>query len=129
MKEFMLKSQEDANQQREALKAEMGELKADTGEMKEQMKEIQQTLKENEDRVKAVEEKTEKMEKRMDYFEGRSDVRYRKYDESITHLEVQRASYGLRFQNIIEEKDEDLQARMAEIIGGIHQMDLTELTK
>ncbi|XP_070615326.1 chromosome partition protein Smc-like [Erythrolamprus reginae] len=129
MKDFTLKSQHDANQQREGLKAEIGELKEDTGEMKEKMKEIQQTLKESEQRIKAVEEKTEKVEQRMDDFEDRSDSLNKRYDESITHLEIQRASYGLRFQNITEEKYEDLQAKMAEIIGGILQVDPLELIK
>ncbi|XP_070586335.1 bile salt-activated lipase-like [Erythrolamprus reginae] len=107
MQDFMFKSQEDAAQQREAIKdeatqqreaiksdlaefkTEMADLKADMGEVKAQMKEVQQTLQESEDRVKKVEEKTVKIEKRMDYFEGRADARYRRYDESITHLEMQ----------------------------------------
>ncbi|XP_070610296.1 tropomyosin alpha-4 chain-like [Erythrolamprus reginae] len=143
IQDFMQKTQisidtnrEEARQQHEDLKAEMGDLKVDTGEMKERMKEmdvknedIQQTLKENDQRIKTVERKMEKVEQKMEEFEERSSIINRGFDEAITHFELQCASYGLRFQNIVEEKDEDLGSKMAEIIGEILQVDPQELTK
>ncbi|XP_070587150.1 uncharacterized protein PF3D7_1120000-like [Erythrolamprus reginae] len=129
LNDFMLQSQQDATQQRDEIKAEMAEMKVDTGEMKDQMKEIKQALQDNEERMKAVEEKAEKVEKRIGYLEDKAASRYRGYDESITHLEMQRASYGLRFQNVIEEKDEDLKAIMADITGKILQMDPDDIKR
>ncbi|XP_070584348.1 uncharacterized protein PF3D7_1120000-like [Erythrolamprus reginae] len=125
------------------IKAEMGDLKVELGDLKVELgnvkgsvqamdgkiEVIQQTLKENEQRMKKVEDKMEKAEQRMEEFEDQSNVINRGFDEAITHLELQRASHGLRFQNVFEEKDENLDSIMVEIIGEILQMDPQESIK
>ncbi|XP_070584357.1 tropomyosin alpha-1 chain-like [Erythrolamprus reginae] len=131
---------EEAQKHYEAMKAdlkvEMSDLKAELRNVKVSVQTldgkidmIQQTLKENEQWKKKVEDKMEKSEQRMDEFENHSNVINRGVDEAITNIELQRASHGLKFQNVHEEKDENLSSKMVEIIGEILQMNPQEAIK
>ncbi|XP_070584361.1 uncharacterized protein PF3D7_1120000-like [Erythrolamprus reginae] len=100
----------------ELKKTEIGEVKRSINEMDVNMKVIQQNLQENEKRIKAMEDKVHDIGQKVEEYEEHNYATCRGFDEAITNLELQSASHGLRFQNIEEEKDEDLSAKMAEII-------------
>ncbi|XP_070584372.1 tropomyosin alpha-4 chain-like [Erythrolamprus reginae] len=104
-------AREEAQKHYEGIKAEMSNLnvemenvKGNVHAMDGEMEAMQQTVKENEQWMKKVEDKMDKAEKRMDEFEDDSTVPNRGFDEAITNLELQRASHGLRFQNVHKEK-------------------------
>uniref|UniRef100_A0A2D4PM55 L1 transposable element RRM domain-containing protein n=1 Tax=Micrurus surinamensis TaxID=129470 RepID=A0A2D4PM55_MICSU len=48
-------------------------------------------------------------------------------EEALTHLEMNRASYYLRFQNVEEDKEENLALVMAEIVAELLQREKNEI--
>ncbi|XP_070584345.1 uncharacterized protein PF3D7_1120000-like [Erythrolamprus reginae] len=111
------------------LKTEIAEVKGSMTEMDGNMKVIPQNLQESEKRIKATEEKIQDMGQKVEEYKDHNYIACRGFDIAITNLELQSASHGLRFQNIEEERDEDLSAKMVEVKGEILQADPGELVR
>ncbi|XP_026537989.1 RAB6-interacting golgin [Notechis scutatus] len=69
---------------------------------------IQQTMQKNEQKLEEVELRTVQNEKKLELMDNRMMTINKRLEEQIIHLEMDRAAYYLRFQNIIESRDEDL---------------------
>uniref|UniRef100_A0A2D4IZZ8 Uncharacterized protein n=1 Tax=Micrurus lemniscatus lemniscatus TaxID=129467 RepID=A0A2D4IZZ8_MICLE len=74
---------------------------------------IQEAIQKNEQKIKTVEVKAERTEKKLEQVDQRMMETNKNLEGSLVHLEMDRASFYLRFQNITETKDEDLGKLMA----------------
>ncbi|XP_070610303.1 uncharacterized protein PF3D7_1120000-like [Erythrolamprus reginae] len=129
MREEMKEMKDEIKKEIAELKTELTEVKGNVAEMDGNIKVMQQNLQDSEKRIQVTEEKIQVMGQRVEEYEGRNYAARRDFDIAITNLELQSASHGLRFQNIDEERDKDLPAKMAEVMGGIMQADPTELIR
>ncbi|XP_026579414.1 transcription factor Sp4-like, partial [Pseudonaja textilis] len=71
----------------------------------------------------------EQTEKKVDTVEQKLMVANRNLEESIVHLEMERAAFYLRFQNIIETKDEDLLRTMSDLLAKMLQRNSQEMQR
>ncbi|XP_070585166.1 tropomyosin-like [Erythrolamprus reginae] len=110
-------------------RTELTEVKGNVVEMDGNIKVIQQKLQDSEKRIQVTEEKIQDVGQRVEEYEDHNYAARKDFDIAITNLELHSALHGLRFQNIEEEKDEDLPAKMAEVMGAILQLNPTELVK
>uniref|UniRef100_A0A2D4G0J5 Uncharacterized protein n=1 Tax=Micrurus corallinus TaxID=54390 RepID=A0A2D4G0J5_MICCO len=113
------------------MKAEMEEVKrevkSDIQKLDERMGSIQDAIQKNDQRIKAIEKRTEQKEKKIDLVDQRMIGLNKDLEDSLIHLEMDQASFYLRFQNVIETKEEDLVTIMAELIVEVLRQDKQEI--
>ncbi|XP_070805241.1 myosin-6-like [Pituophis catenifer annectens] len=105
------------------------ELKSDIHSIDQKMSEIQESIHNNEKKIKKVETRVEQNERNLDSINQKLMAQNRELEDSIIQLEMDRAAFYLRFQNVVEEKDEDLGAVMVDLIAGILQQDKDDIIK
>ncbi|XP_070800867.1 histone-lysine N-methyltransferase SETD2-like [Pituophis catenifer annectens] len=93
------------------------ELKTDIHQLDQKMNEIQVSISNNEQRIQKAEQKIEQNEKKLDMVDQTLTMQNKELEDSLIQLEMDRASFYLRFQNVEEDKDEDLGEKMAELIA------------
>ncbi|XP_070584368.1 tropomyosin-like [Erythrolamprus reginae] len=129
MKKYLEEMRQEMKEMKNEIKKELTEVKGNIAEMDGNIKVIQQNLQESEKRIKVTEEKIQAMGQKVEEYEDHDYDARRGFDIAITNLELQSISHGLKFQNIEEERDKDLSAKMVEVIGGIMQADPAELIR
>uniref|UniRef100_A0A2D4F093 Uncharacterized protein n=1 Tax=Micrurus corallinus TaxID=54390 RepID=A0A2D4F093_MICCO len=120
MQEQQIKTQENILQNHMELKGNINKLedKVDT---------IQQAMQKNEKKLEEVELKTVQNEKKLELMDNKMMIINKRLEEQIIYLEMDRAEYYLRFQNIIESRDEDLNVLMAELLAPALQRETQEI--
>lgn len=115
MQDVMLKNHED-------LKKEIGEMRSDTGELKEKMDEkfecFQKQIMKNKQKLQEMEERMGKEEKRVDEMNKRLIQANKDLESTVIFLKTEKAAQYLRFQNVREDKGEDLPKMMADLLAG-----------
>lgn len=104
-----------------------GEMKLDIQKLDNKMNSIQEAIHKNEQRIKIIEDKTEQTGEKLDLVDQKMMAINKDLKDSIIQLEMDRASFFLRFQNVTEAKDEDLGQIMAGIIAESLQRDKQEI--
>uniref|UniRef100_A0A2D4EV61 L1 transposable element RRM domain-containing protein n=1 Tax=Micrurus corallinus TaxID=54390 RepID=A0A2D4EV61_MICCO len=102
-------------------------MKADIQKLNNKFGTIQETVEKNEQKLVNMEQRTENVEKKLEDTEENWKVLYCELQEAVVHLELKKAAFFFRFQNIVEEKKEDLRSLMAELIAEALQKDKTEI--
>lgn len=105
------------------------ELKTDIHTLDAKMTEIQASISSNENRIQNVEQRMDQNEKKLDTVDQTLMLQNKEITDSLIQMEMDKASFYLRFQNIIEEKEEDLGDKMAELIADILQRDKQEIIR
>lgn len=125
--EKMAENQEEMRSLHTEIRNEIGEVRGDIQNMNDRIGDIQQSLTENERRIRNAEAKIETVETKVEKMEQKTAQINKELSDSLAVLEMEKASYFLRFQNISEEKDEDLEGKMSEIIAEITDIDKQEI--
>ncbi|XP_026530050.1 uncharacterized protein LOC113416407 [Notechis scutatus] len=105
IQETMIKLQENMTRNHEEMKIEMEEVK----------------------RLQMIEKRTEKTEQKLESVDQKMKEQNKEVENTLIQLEMERASFYLRFQNVEETKEEDLTAIMAEIITEALQRGKSEI--
>lgn len=105
------------------------ELKTDMLGLDQKMDVIQASILKNEKRIEKVEARLDQNEKKLEAVDQTLTAQNRDLEDSMIQLEMDRASYYLRFQNIVEEREEDLGELMAELIADVLQRDKEEIVR
>ncbi|XP_034264712.2 uncharacterized protein LOC117660685 [Pantherophis guttatus] len=105
------------------------ELKTDIHALDKKMNEIQVSIFNNEQRIQKAEQRIEQNEKKLDTVDQTLTMQNKELEDSLIQLEMYRASFYLRFQNVIEDKDEDLGEKMAELIAEVLQQSKQEIIR
>uniref|UniRef100_A0A2D4IW16 Uncharacterized protein n=1 Tax=Micrurus lemniscatus lemniscatus TaxID=129467 RepID=A0A2D4IW16_MICLE len=116
IQETMLKMQEQQIKMQENISQNHMELKGNINKLEDKVDTIQQTMHKNEQKLEEVELKTVQNEKKLELMDNRMMTINKRLEEQIIYLEMDRTEYYLRFQNIIERRDEDLNMLMAELL-------------
>uniref|UniRef100_A0A2D4GKR2 Uncharacterized protein n=1 Tax=Micrurus corallinus TaxID=54390 RepID=A0A2D4GKR2_MICCO len=102
-------------------KIEIGEMKGEIWKLDDKTIRsnctIQQRVAKTEHKMKAVEAKVEQTDKNIESIEQKLMGENRKLEEAIAFLEMEKADFFLRFQNVTEERGEDLPKLMADLIA------------
>ncbi|XP_070805243.1 golgin subfamily A member 6-like protein 22 [Pituophis catenifer annectens] len=133
IQETLLQTQEKIAENQEEMRTfhaeirnEIGEVKEDIKTMKDKIGGIQNSIAENEQRIRKTETKIYHVELKVEAMEQKTLQLNIEMSDSLAMLEMEKASYFLRFQNIPEEKNEDLEGKMVEIIAGMTQKEPKE---
>uniref|UniRef100_A0A2D4PV37 L1 transposable element RRM domain-containing protein n=1 Tax=Micrurus surinamensis TaxID=129470 RepID=A0A2D4PV37_MICSU len=78
-------------------------------------------------KIKTIEEQAKETEKKIELMDQKIMDKNKETEEAFTHLEMDRASYYLRFQNVEEDKEEKLVLVMAGIIEELLQKEKNEI--
>uniref|UniRef100_A0A2D4Q2A7 Uncharacterized protein n=1 Tax=Micrurus surinamensis TaxID=129470 RepID=A0A2D4Q2A7_MICSU len=78
---------------------------------------IQQIINKTEQLIQKMEEKTEQIDKKVEDMYHKLIKVDKEHERSIIMLEMDRVEYFLSFQNIEEEKEEDLTEKIAELLA------------
>lgn len=119
--------QETMMAMQEKMSSNHTELKIDMQGLDQKMNEIQVAIFNNEQRIQKVETRIEQNEKKLDAVDQTLSRQSKELEDSLIQLEMDRASFYLRFQNVVEEKEEDLGGLMAEMIADVLQRDTQEI--
>uniref|UniRef100_A0A2D4HAG4 Uncharacterized protein n=1 Tax=Micrurus lemniscatus lemniscatus TaxID=129467 RepID=A0A2D4HAG4_MICLE len=123
LQEIMLKNHTETKADINELKEEMGklkgEMKADISKLDEKIGTIQQALEKNELTIKEVEKRAEQTEKNLERVDEHLKTVIKEMEDSLVYLEMDKAATYLRFHNIVESKEEDLEQVMAEILAEV----------
>ncbi|XP_032073547.1 proteasomal ubiquitin receptor ADRM1 homolog isoform X1 [Thamnophis elegans] len=114
IQEALVKSQETIAKNHEEIKNEMRELKEEIRQINEKMANILQKTAKNEQKMEDKPEQTEK--EVQEVAQVNKDL-----EETVIVLEMEKAAYFLRFQNIKEEKRENLMDVITELLAGALQ--------
>ncbi|XP_070802409.1 tropomyosin-like [Pituophis catenifer annectens] len=126
--ESIANNHEETRRNHEYLKTDVGEIKDNIKKM-DKIEKVQQNIVKNEQRIQKVEVKMEQTDRKMEMMEQNQTSINREMEESITYLEMEKASFYLRFQNIVEQKDEDLGELMAGILAEVTQRDKEDIQR
>lgn len=81
-----------------------GELKTDIHNLINKVDSMQDAIQRNEQKIKSVEIKAEQTEKNLEQIDQKIMVANKDLENSLIHLEMDQASFYLRFQNVVEMK-------------------------
>ncbi|XP_060545578.1 proteasomal ubiquitin receptor ADRM1 isoform X1 [Pantherophis guttatus] len=125
IQEALVKTQETMAKNHEEIKNEIRELRGEIRKLNEKMGNFQQMIGKNEQRIQKMEEKAEQTEKKVEEI---AQVN-KGLEKTVIVLEMEKAAYFLRFQNIEEEKGEDLMDVMTELLAGALQKTKREVQR
>uniref|UniRef100_A0A8C6VAK8 ADRM1 26S proteasome ubiquitin receptor n=1 Tax=Naja naja TaxID=35670 RepID=A0A8C6VAK8_NAJNA len=116
LQETMTKNHNEIRKYIGEVRNNMGEIKQTVQHMDAKLEKFQQRITKNEQRIQKEEEKSEQIEKKVD------DINYKltqanELQNTVIMLETEKAAHYLRFQNIEEEKGEDLPEIMEELLA------------
>uniref|UniRef100_A0A2H6MZQ3 L1 transposable element RRM domain-containing protein n=1 Tax=Micrurus carvalhoi TaxID=3147026 RepID=A0A2H6MZQ3_9SAUR len=77
--------------------------------------------------MKIIEEQAIQTEKKIEQLDQKIMGKDKETEEALNHLEMDKASYYLRFQNVEEDKEENLALVMAGIIAELLQREKNEI--
>uniref|UniRef100_A0A670Y2Q6 L1 transposable element RRM domain-containing protein n=1 Tax=Pseudonaja textilis TaxID=8673 RepID=A0A670Y2Q6_PSETE len=121
MQEMMIKNHKETRADISELKDEMGklkaEMKADISKVEGKIGSLQQAMERNEVKIKDIESRTTRMETNFERMDEEFKNVLRETEDSLVHLEMDKAMAYLRFQNVAEAKNEELEHLMAEILA------------
>ncbi|XP_070797145.1 chromosome partition protein Smc-like [Pituophis catenifer annectens] len=123
----MAYNHEETRKNHEELRMDVGEIKDNIRNMDEKIGKIQHKIEENEQRIYKVEERIEHTNKRMEKMEYNQAATNKDLEDTVSYLEMEKASFYLRFQNVEEQKEEDLGEIMTEILSEVTQRDKEEI--
>ncbi|XP_026545754.1 transmembrane and coiled-coil domain-containing protein 5B-like [Notechis scutatus] len=131
IQETIMKLQENMTKNHGEMKTQMEEVKKevrkDIQKLDEKVGQIQEVLQKNEQRLQTIEKRMEKTERKLELADERMQERYKEVENSLIQLEMERASFYLHFQNVVETKEEDLTDMMAETIAETLQREKSEI--
>ncbi|XP_070797216.1 tropomyosin isoforms c/e-like [Pituophis catenifer annectens] len=93
------------------------DLKERINKVDEEVKEVKEMMGKSEQRLKIMEEKAESTEKKVEDMDYRLKITDKNQERTIILLEMDKADYYLRFQNIEEEKGKKFPLKIAEILA------------
>ncbi|XP_070790243.1 meiosis-specific nuclear structural protein 1-like [Pituophis catenifer annectens] len=105
------------------------QLKTDIHALDQKMNEIQVSISNNEQRIQKAELRIEQNEKKLEMVDQTLTMQNRELEDSLIQLEMDRASFYLCFQNVVEDKEENLGEKMAELIAEVLQQDKQEIIR
>uniref|UniRef100_A0A2D4ILK3 L1 transposable element RRM domain-containing protein n=1 Tax=Micrurus lemniscatus lemniscatus TaxID=129467 RepID=A0A2D4ILK3_MICLE len=100
------------------LEEKVGNVEGKVGNTEEKVENIQQLMMINEEHMGKIEERADITEKRIEEMDYRLTLTDQSKKKKIILLEMDRADYYLRFQNIEEEKEENLAEIIADLLAG-----------
>uniref|UniRef100_A0A2D4IBS7 L1 transposable element RRM domain-containing protein n=1 Tax=Micrurus lemniscatus lemniscatus TaxID=129467 RepID=A0A2D4IBS7_MICLE len=80
-------------------------------------------------KIKEIEKRTEQTEKKLETVDQEIKIVSKEMEDSLIYIKIDKAALYLRFQNIVEIKDEDLALVMAEILTKALDRDKEEMLK
>ncbi|XP_026543014.1 uncharacterized protein LOC113425203 [Notechis scutatus] len=129
--ETMMKLQENMTKYHGEMKTEMEEVKRqvrkDIQKLDEKVGQIHEILQKNEQRLQTIEKRTEKTERKLESVDQRMQERDKEVENPLIQLEMKRASFYLRFQNVVEMKEADLTDITAEATAEALQREKSEI--
>ncbi|XP_070797151.1 basal body-orientation factor 1-like [Pituophis catenifer annectens] len=120
---------EETRRNHEELKLDVGEINDNIKKMDNKIEKIQQNIAKNEQRIQNMEVKMHQVEKKIDNMEQNQATLNKELEDSITYLEMEKASFYLRFQNIVENREEDLRDLMTGILAEATQREKEEISR
>ncbi|XP_026541541.1 nucleoporin GLE1-like [Notechis scutatus] len=133
LQEMMVKNHSETRADINELKEEMGKLKtemrSDLSKLDQKVGSIQHALERNKHTIKEVEKRTEQTEKKLETVDQQIKTVSKEMEDSLIYIEMDKAASYLRFQNILETKDEDLELAMAEILAKALDRDKEKMLK
>ncbi|XP_070800916.1 golgin subfamily A member 6-like protein 22 [Pituophis catenifer annectens] len=127
--ECIANNHEETKRNHEDLKIDVGEIKDNIKRMDDKIQKIQQNIARNEQRIQKVETKMEQTDRKVEMMEQNQATLNKELKDSITYLEMEKASFYLRFQNVAESKEEDLGELMAGILEEAIQKDKEDIRR
>ncbi|XP_070800788.1 uncharacterized protein [Pituophis catenifer annectens] len=127
--ESIANNHEETKRNHDDLKSDVGEINDNIKKMDDKIERIQQNIAKNEQRIQKTELKMEQMVKKVEMLEQQQMASNRELEDSLTYLEMEKASFYLRFQNIAETKEEDLGEIMTEIFAETTQKDKDDIQR
>lgn len=125
----LVNNQESTSKVLEELKSNVAILTDETRQFHTRFEEIQNILTKHEDQLQTIETKIAKTDEKV----GRMDAHFarvnKRLENEMVMLEMDKSGNFLRFQNIMEEKEECLREVMGEVMAGILGRDQTEILR
>ncbi|KAK9395594.1 BOLL: Protein boule-like [Crotalus adamanteus] len=123
----LLSIQETMLKMQETILKNHVEMRGDINKLDNRVEMIQQTMEKNEAKIQSVEVGLDNVVKKVDILDTEMIASNKKMEEAIIYLEMEKAAFYLHFQNVIEEKEEDLGDIMADLISDVLQRDKQEI--
>uniref|UniRef100_A0A2D4M5I8 Uncharacterized protein n=1 Tax=Micrurus spixii TaxID=129469 RepID=A0A2D4M5I8_9SAUR len=127
MSKTHIESRSDRETMKTKLKTEIGEMKVEFRNLDKKIGLIQESIKRNEEKIRTIKQQSEQTEKKLELMDEKITGYNKETEVALIHLEMERVSYYLRFQNIKEVKEEDLTLVMAELLVELLQRDKNEI--
>uniref|UniRef100_A0A2D4IGQ2 Uncharacterized protein n=1 Tax=Micrurus lemniscatus lemniscatus TaxID=129467 RepID=A0A2D4IGQ2_MICLE len=109
------------------MRTEIGGVKNEIQNLNSKIGKMQEVLTKNEQKLNTVEARIEVVEKRLEETEQNWKVLYCELRDSMVHIELEKASFYLRFQNVVEDRKEDLRVVMVNLIATALQKNKQEI--
>uniref|UniRef100_A0A2D4PQY0 Uncharacterized protein n=1 Tax=Micrurus surinamensis TaxID=129470 RepID=A0A2D4PQY0_MICSU len=122
-----IESKGDREVMKVELKNEIGEMKTEIKNLEGKIGQIQESIRINEEKIKIIEEQAIQTGKKIEHLDQKIMGKDKETEEALNHLEMDKASYYLRFQNVEEDKEENLALVMAGIIAELLQREKNEI--
>lgn len=119
IQEIMEKNQESIAKSFDDLKTEISGLRGEIVQIKETLGEVKTTILEHEERLIEVEKNSERVEIQIDKCEKKYAQAVGKIEDEIVFLEMEKSAFFLRLQNVVEDKEEQLDEIVGEIIAEV----------
>uniref|UniRef100_A0A2H6N1Z6 L1 transposable element RRM domain-containing protein n=1 Tax=Micrurus carvalhoi TaxID=3147026 RepID=A0A2H6N1Z6_9SAUR len=107
----------DTKEIKEEMKNFKTEVRSDIMKLDGKVDSIQKALEKNENKIKEVEKRTEKMEQEIGKISQQLKMINKEMENSFIQIEMEQAAFYLRFQNVEETKEDNLEMIMAELIA------------
>ncbi|XP_070789403.1 tropomyosin-like [Pituophis catenifer annectens] len=127
--ESIADNHQESRKNHEDLKMDIGEIKDNLKKMDNKIEKIQQNIAKNEQRIQNTEDKMGKVEKKIEESECAQTIVNKELEDSISFLEMEKALFYLRFQNIVENREEDLRDVMVGILAEATLKNKEEINK
>uniref|UniRef100_A0A2D4GSG4 L1 transposable element RRM domain-containing protein n=1 Tax=Micrurus corallinus TaxID=54390 RepID=A0A2D4GSG4_MICCO len=123
LQETMTKNHNEIRKYIGEVRNNMGEIEQTMQNTDAKLEKFQQRITKNEQRIQKEEEKSEQVEKKMDDINYKLIQANKELENTVIMLETEKAAHYLRFQNIEEEKGEDLPEIMEELLAKLLGID------
>uniref|UniRef100_A0A2D4LZT2 Uncharacterized protein n=1 Tax=Micrurus spixii TaxID=129469 RepID=A0A2D4LZT2_9SAUR len=121
LQETIIKNHNETRTDTKEIKEEMKnfktEVRSDIMKLDGKVDSIQKALEKNENKIKEVEKRTEKTEQEIGKISQQLKMINKETENSFIQIEMEQAAFYLRFQNVEETKEENLEIIMAELIA------------
>uniref|UniRef100_A0A2D4PWI1 Uncharacterized protein n=1 Tax=Micrurus surinamensis TaxID=129470 RepID=A0A2D4PWI1_MICSU len=115
------------NNKKLEMRTEIGGVKNEIQNLDSKIGKVQEVFTKNQQKLNTVKARTEVVEKRLEETEQNCKVLYCELRDLVVHIELEKASFYLRFQNVVEDRKEDLRVIMVNLIATALQKNKQEI--